>query len=111
MDQAIKIVLSNLLPDELVTIETVQSDSANHIWRSKVIFQADKNGMINLEKMSPVSGSYRGVDGMGIFRSMLPDDKKIRELSQDGKNFTIVMSFYRNNEFVAQKVIERIVSI
>jgi hypothetical protein len=76
LDQSIKVVLSNLQPDELVMIEAVQSDSADQIWRSKVTFQADKNGMINLDKMAPVSGSYRGVDGMGNLDLCCPMIKK-----------------------------------
>jgi dienelactone hydrolase len=42
-------------------------------WRSEAVFNSGAQGTIDLETQAPVSGSYRGIDGMGLFWSMKPD--------------------------------------
>lgn len=39
---------------------------------SEATFEADASGVIDLRKDAPVSGSYAGVDGMGLFWSRAP---------------------------------------
>jgi len=39
------------------------------------MFASDARGVIDVDRKAPLSGSYRGVDGMGLFWSMRPDDQ------------------------------------
>ena len=39
---------------------------------AEAMYAADKSGRIDLDHATPVTGSYEGVDGMGLFWSMDP---------------------------------------
>lgn len=43
---------------------------AGTVWRSEAQFRANEKGAIELASMAPVSGSYTGVDPIGLFWSM-----------------------------------------
>lgn len=40
---------------------------------SEATFKADRDGTIALDQQAPISGSYAGVDAMGLVWSMVPD--------------------------------------
>jgi dienelactone hydrolase len=75
MDERIGIRIAGLRPKRaiLVTARTRSQDGL--WWRSHAIFTSDSMGEIDLAAQAPVTGSYRGVDVMGLFWSMSPDAK------------------------------------
>ena len=48
------------------------ADAKGQRWRGEATFAADGDGVVDLDRSAPVSGSYGGADGMGLFWSMRP---------------------------------------
>jgi dienelactone hydrolase len=67
-DEKISIVLTNLPPNQVVTLQLV-SDGDEGRWTSSATFLSDRAGGIDLTRMAPIAGSYAGVDAMGLFWS------------------------------------------
>ena len=73
LDQRLTIRISGLNPNSTVRL-TAKSQAQDTLWwRSKALFTADDRGRIDLDHQAPQSGSYDGIDGMGLFWSMRPD--------------------------------------
>src|SRR4051794_18280018 len=72
-----------LTPGTVYAVRGEYASRAGTIWRSEARFAADSTGAIDMTTMAPVSGSYTGVDPLGIFWSM----ENSRERSTDGLTF------------------------
>ena len=70
-DEEVVIKLSGFKPDQEVT---VKAQAGN--WRSNALFKADSLGNVYLSKQAPISGTYRGIDGMGLIWSLKWSDKR-----------------------------------
>jgi pimeloyl-ACP methyl ester carboxylesterase len=73
MDDRLSISISGLPPNRLITVKARSRAQDQLWWQSEAVFNTGKNGTIDLNTESSVSGTYRGVDGMGLFWSMKPD--------------------------------------
>jgi dienelactone hydrolase len=71
-DQAVHVKVSSLHAHERVTISGQATDRDGAVWRSTATFTADERGVVDLDRSAPVTGTYRGADGMGLFWSMGP---------------------------------------
>lgn len=69
-DEKIKIKLNGLTPGDKAEITALVSDEAGVIWRSRAVFQADESGEVDSAMASPLEGTYRVCDQMGLFWSM-----------------------------------------
>lgn len=112
MDQSINIALSNLTPQERITIDAAMTDDANMVWRSHAVFTADDKGMIAVAKMKPNASSsnssdYNTLDGMGIFWSMLPPAKHHHGFVSSQSSISVTLSFLRDDKLVDQKKLTR----
>jgi dienelactone hydrolase len=67
-DVPLDIQVSGLRPGDHVT---VRLESRNQQWAAQATFQA-RAPVLDLDKTAPTAGSYRGVDGMGLFESLAP---------------------------------------
>lgn len=108
IDQPVNIAISNLQPNEQVPLEASCKDKDNNTWVARAIFQADDKGIVNITKQSPISGSYNGVDPMGLFWSMAPVNKKIQHFAFDKNELEICLRIFSQNELRAQKTICRL---
>jgi acyl-CoA thioester hydrolase/bile acid acetyltransferase-like protein/bile acid acyltransferase/acyl-CoA thioester hydrolase-like protein len=73
MDDRVGISVSGLPPNHLITVKAKSKAQDQLWWRSEAVFNTGPQGAIDLQTQAPVSGAYRGVDGMGLFWSMKPD--------------------------------------
>ncbi len=73
MDDRLNISVSGLPPNRLITVKAQSKAQDQLWWRSEAVFKTGPRGTIDLSAEVPVSGTYRGVDGMGLFCSMKPD--------------------------------------
>ena len=73
MDDRLSISVSGLPPNRLITVKARSKAQDQLWWRSEAVFNSGVQGTIDLRAQAPVSGSYRGADGMGLFWSMKPD--------------------------------------
>lgn len=109
IDEPVEIVVTNLAPHEKITIEASCSDNA---MKSSAVFQANEKGIVSVAYQAPITGSYSGIDGMGLFCSMVPISMeawkefwtKVRVLSND----PILLSVYSDGKLKAQKTIHRL---
>jgi|SaaInlStandDraft_4_1057021.scaffolds.fasta_scaffold07259_2 dienelactone hydrolase len=108
IDEPVKISISNLSPHEHLTLEASCTDKKNNTWSSRAVFEADANGMVHVATQAPVSGSYQGVDPMGLFWSMTPPNKKVSSFSYKKKVPEILLSVFSQNKLIAQKTICRL---
>lgn len=69
-DEAVKVTVTGLTAGQPVTITAQATDAAHRTWRAQATFRAGPGGVLNLTSARPVSGSYHGADGMGLFWSM-----------------------------------------
>ena len=67
IDESIPILASGLTPGASVTVRL--RGGLDDAWTANATFTADRDGGIDLTRMAPVKGSYRGVDAMGLFWS------------------------------------------
>jgi hypothetical protein len=78
MDDRLTIKISGLPPHRPVTIRALSQAHDQRGWRSEAVFKSGPDGSIDLTAQAPLSGTYTGADGMGLFWSMQPDPKPDR---------------------------------
>ncbi len=71
IDQPTSIRISGFTPGQQVILRATCILSG-YTFESAATFQVDSSGEVDLDKQAPLSGSYTGVDGMGLFWSMKP---------------------------------------
>jgi dienelactone hydrolase len=110
IDESIEISISSLAVHEEISIEASCKDKDNNTWKSCVKFQADDNGVVNLTKQAPISGTYKGIDPMGLFWSMVAPNKETPIFfADDNKNVQeVVLSVLSQNKLKEQKIIYRL---
>jgi dienelactone hydrolase len=71
-DRPVHLTVSGLVPSDTVEVSAAAQDGLADEWRSRAVFRADGRGTVDLDRARPRSGTYTGVDGMGLFWSMVP---------------------------------------
>lgn len=64
MDDRLSISVSGLPPNRLITVKAQSKAQDQLWWRSEAVFNSGPKGTIDLSTEAPVSGTYRGVDGI-----------------------------------------------
>lgn len=73
VDESLVITLSDLIPKQKVKItasRTTRSFTHTFYLSSFAVFAADHHGIINLAQQSPIDGTYKEIDPMGLFWSL-----------------------------------------
>jgi len=96
MDQKVSIQLVNFIPDQIITLHTRLSYQG-HQWRSHATYQVNSRGMVDLTVEPALSGSYDGVEPMGLFWAMAPVEEKLGERAANIMQITVTI----NNHLVA----------
>jgi dienelactone hydrolase len=73
LDEPVRVRVRGATPDQAVTIHAALRDAGGRAWTSGATFLADASGAVELAEQAPTSGSYDGVDSMGLCWSMCPD--------------------------------------
>ena len=110
VDESAVIRASGLQPNERVTIKTDLVDGADEPWEAEADFTADAQGVVDVSKQAPVSGSYKEVSATGLIWSMRPKDKsaKIYRLPKDLAAQTIEFRLLRKGKEAAKARLEQI---
>ncbi|KAF7659652.1 hypothetical protein LDENG_00294870, partial [Lucifuga dentata] len=72
-DEPIQVKVSGLGSKQLVTVKARSTDDKGQVFSSSATYRADENGEVDLERDPSLSGSYVGVEPMGLLWSMTPD--------------------------------------
>nr|WSW65139.1 acyl-CoA thioesterase/BAAT N-terminal domain-containing protein [Streptomyces sp. NBC_00995] len=75
VDDAVRVRVSGLHPHEEVTLTAGAAHYRGAPWTSRAVVTADGDGTVDLNHAESRSGTYHGVDGMGLFWSMTPRQK------------------------------------
>ncbi len=73
-DQPVRMVVDGLLPTQPVQLRLSMRDSRGVEWVSQARFHADLTGTVDTAHAGAENGSYAGVDAMGLFWSMQPEE-------------------------------------
>ncbi len=76
VDDVLSIKITGFEPYQQVTLRARMKDDSGKWWRSEAEVKADEDGVIDLKKQAPVSGTYSGLEPMGLIWSMRPEDQK-----------------------------------
>lgn len=76
VDETVAIRVLGLQPGERVSLKLWSSFNQT-VLLSSAIFIADSKGVVDLSSHAPQSGSYAGVDAMGLFWSRAPVDNEV----------------------------------
>ena len=83
IDEPHRIVVSGLVPDELVAISARTPRARGAVWMSQATFMADAQGVVDLTRDAPVGGDYAEVSAMGLIWSQQPDAGAGHEIFAD----------------------------
>ena len=109
IDEPVEISVTNLTPKARITIEAACKNKDNDAWKSHATFEVDDKGVVNVAAQAPIEGSYRGIDPMGLFWSMIPTDREILKKVPNTFNFNEVsLSVIVGDKVQAQKTIQRL---
>lgn len=72
VDRPVHLTVRGLSPRETVTVSATATDRLQRRWSGRATVRADGHGTVDLERDRSTSGTYTGVDGMGLFWSMNP---------------------------------------
>ena len=114
IDEPVRIVVSGLRPAQKVVLRSVMRvDSASAIVALGVYF-TDSRGVVNLERDAARSGTYTGIDPMGLFWSgrRVPLDSLEREgVPSSGfdppRPYSVVLTASANDTIVARATVTR----
>lgn len=109
-DQKVKIRLLGFKPNQLVTVRASTKDDTDKKWVSYATFKANADGVVDLNSQKPLSGTYDGVDPMGLFWSMgvSPEEKEISMyLKRTLAPSTITFTAEADGKVVASANLER----
>lgn len=79
-DQPVHLRVTGLVADEEITVASTATDHAGREWQGHALFRADTQGTVALDSAVPLSGTYQGADGMGLFWSMDPPTDNYNQL-------------------------------
>ena len=73
-DVPVEIRLSGLIPSQPVTLRARTADQQGQIWEAWATYAANADGVVDVKAQAPLSGSFAGIEPMGLFWSMRPQD-------------------------------------
>jgi dienelactone hydrolase len=74
VDQPVEIVVTGCEAGQVVVLRAVSFDDDGLRWESRATFVADAEGRVDSGVLAPTSGTYAGVEPMGLFWSMVSDE-------------------------------------
>lgn len=115
VDERVVIRLTGFVPGQLVTVRAKMSEIPGAIYEAEAYasFRADLNGEVQLDRDAPLSGTYSGVDAMGLFWSMQASHvryngtRKLNELHFTPGSVEIVLTAEIEGETRVQDILHR----
>ncbi|XP_043929946.1 acyl-coenzyme A thioesterase 1-like [Protopterus annectens] len=69
-DEPVQILVNGLLPKQHVTLKATLVDESGEPFESSALYQAEKNGELDLSRSPALDGSFSGIEPMGLFWSL-----------------------------------------
>jgi dienelactone hydrolase len=109
-DAPVHLRVGGLAAGEEVTISAKAHDAGGKVWRSQAQFTAGDGGVVDLDRDRPTSGTYQGVDGMGLFWSMNPPDgdpEQALYVPPEAASFTVDLTVAAGGRRLASRTLTR----
>ncbi|XP_030257568.1 acyl-coenzyme A thioesterase 1-like [Sparus aurata] len=93
-DEPVQVKVAGLRSRQVVTMRATSKDEKGVVFSSSATYKADGNGEVNLDRDPSISGSYVGVEAMGLLWSMRADKphtkfKKLNSLNPHVVKFSV----------------------
>ncbi|AKC72703.1 palmitoyl-CoA hydrolase [Pandoraea oxalativorans] len=74
------LVVRGATPGAHITLAARTARAGGVVWHAHATFVADAEGVVDVSRDAPVSGSYQGVSAMGLIWSQVPEDGESRDV-------------------------------
>jgi dienelactone hydrolase len=112
LDQPVTIRVENLKPKQPLTLRMRTLDpKTQQVWESFATFETDNRGEIDVATSQPLYGTYKGIDPMGLFWSMLPvgvADPESTSLSIGSEDLTLELTAEAGGTTLATTTLKRL---
>lgn len=110
IDVSRTIRIIHLEPNQVITVHAKTLRSNGIVWQSHAEFVADGNSIVDLSQQAPLSGTYSGIDAMGLIWSQVPEIQGERDLFPDNMLMpleTVIMVIVDGQEY-SSSLIQRV---
>jgi dienelactone hydrolase len=104
IDEEIQFRVVGLNPKAAYELQAEFASRAGTVWRSNAQFTADEQGVINPATTAPVSGSYQGIDAIGMLWSMVNTKERQSDTSlfENDDQSVVVFSLRQGEKTVTE---------
>jgi dienelactone hydrolase len=92
-DDDVRLSVAGLVPGAAYDLRAELASRAGTVWRSNARFIANERGLIDPATMAPESGSYQGIDAIGMFWSMVNTQERQTDASRFETDDQTVVTF------------------
>ncbi|XP_040497607.1 peroxisomal succinyl-coenzyme A thioesterase isoform X1 [Ursus maritimus] len=109
-DEPVRIAVRGLAPGQPVTLRASLRDEKGALFRAHARYQADADGLLDLERAPALGGSFVGVEPMGLLWALEPDKPLWRFVKLDvQKPFAVELEVLDGHEPDAGRLLGRAV--
>jgi dienelactone hydrolase len=111
VDEPLHICVSGLHPRQRVTLRAQQTDEYGRVWRSHAEFEADELGRVDVPSQTPVAGTYKQADAMGLIWSMALDADESNQAPfarKEPSPLPVEIIAEVNGDIIARQTVERL---
>ncbi|KAG5206877.1 acyl-coenzyme A thioesterase 6 isoform X1 [Ovis aries] len=109
-DEPVRIAVRGLAPGQPVTLRASLRDEKGALFRAHARYCADAAGLLDLESAPALGGSFAGLEPMGLFWAMEPEEPLMRLVKRDVQTpFAVELEVLDGHEPEAQRLLGRAV--
>ncbi|XP_006731013.1 putative acyl-coenzyme A thioesterase 6 [Leptonychotes weddellii] len=109
-DEPVRIAVRGLAPRQPVTLRASLRDEKGTLFRAHARYQADAGGLLDLERVPALGGSFTGLEPMGLLWALEPEKPLVRFVKRDVQTpFAVELEVLDGHEPDAGRVLGRAV--
>ncbi|XP_070233658.1 acyl-coenzyme A thioesterase 6 isoform X1 [Bos mutus] len=109
-DEPVRIAVRGLAPGQPVTLRASLRDENGALFRAHARYCADAAGLLDLERAPALGGSFAGLEPMGLFWALEPEEPLTRLVKRDVQTpFVVELEVLDGHEPEAQRLLGRAV--
>ncbi|XP_068822774.1 acyl-coenzyme A thioesterase 6-like [Capricornis sumatraensis] len=109
-DEPVRIAVRGLAPGQPVTLRASLRDEKGALFRAHARYCADAAGLLDLERAPALGGSFAGLEPMGLFWALEPEEPLTRLVKLDVQTpFAVELEVLDGHEPEAQRLLGRTV--
>ncbi|XP_025151021.2 acyl-coenzyme A thioesterase 6 isoform X1 [Bubalus kerabau] len=109
-DEPVRIAVRGLAPGQPVTLRASLRDEKGALFRAHARYCADAAGLLDLERAPALGGSFAGLEPMGLFWALEPEEPLTRLVKRDVQTpFVVELEVLDGHEPEAQRLLGRAV--